>query len=131
MYWIALVRDLSEIEISRKKFLSMLRRPKRILMRIRKYKSDYGRRWYIPVLQKWYYTLGIVGFSHNLVFKTSELSKTVLEEREELNDAVALLTGNTRGVVVDYNNFHKSIKELRSIDFTEKQIENIAAQFNR
>lgn len=131
VYWIALVRDLGEIEISRKKFLSALRRPKRILMRIRKYKSDYGPRWYIPILQKWHFILGVVGLSRNLLFKTSALSKTILEEKEELNDAIAFLSSNTRGIVVEYNNFHQSIKELRSMDFTEKQIHNIASQFNR
>lgn len=129
--WIELVRAPAAIEASRARFLTSLRQPKRILMRIRKYRRDYGKRWVVPVLQRWHLGLALFGIGRERAFATGHGGGDVNRERLAFDKAIASLRQRTTVLTIDYDNFGVSARGLATLGLSERQIEAIVSRYRR
>ena len=129
--YVELLRAPEAIEASRNKFVRILRQPKRLMMRIRKYKKDYGTRWYIPILQRWYFVGSVLGVGHNRAFSTDRGKGGVMQERYCLNAVSARLRETTRVLTINYDDFDQTIGCLVEVGLTAAQIDQIRAAYNK
>ncbi|GAA4226593.1 hypothetical protein GGQ68_004813 [Sagittula marina] len=127
---IELVRNTEAIARSRDGFIGTLRKPKRWLMRIRKYRQDYGTRWYVPILQRWYFVPAMLGLGRNRAFATGSGDSSaagVAQERRGFDAAVARLRTTQDVTRIDYDAFADSVRGLAPLGFSDAQIAGIAA----
>ena len=129
--WIELKRSPEAIETSRANFISILRQPKRWIMRIRKYRREYGLRWYIPVLQRWYFLGAIFGWKSSGAFSTNSNFSDAILERKEFDLVLAKLRESVQVITIDYEAFNHSVESLEEIGFSKEQINRVRGYFRR
>ena len=127
--YIILRRRTKDIGESRKRLLEQLRQPRRIRMRIAKYRRDYGRRWMLPVLQRWYYPLALLGLFERRAFATAPEAASLSSEVEDFNRRVSALSPNADVVEILYEDFPDDARRLTRIGLTGAQIQSIVNSY--
>lgn len=129
--WIELKRRPEAIELSRTNFLSVLRQPKRWMMRVRQYRRDYGVRWYIPIMQRWFFLSALLGYNSRKAFSTNARVANAAQEREGFDVVVANIRKRAHVVTIDYDAFDQTVLGLTAIGFSHEQIAHIHSYFKR
>lgn len=127
--FVELLRAPESIEAPRNNFVQMLHHPKRIMLRIRQYKKDYGTRWYIPILQRWYFLGSVLRIGRNRAFSTDQGKSGVMRERDCLNAMSARLRETKCVLTIDYDDFDQTIGCLEAVGLTAAQIDQIRAAY--
>lgn len=126
---IQLCRANAAIERSRANFAATLRRPKRLILRMKQYRRKYGWRWLVPILQRWYFVPALLGFERERLFATNAGRVKLEDEREAFEAVIARLRAHAPVVTVDYDDFPLSVGSLKEYEFSYGQIEAIRASF--
>lgn len=129
--WIELTRSPEAISKSRNSFVTTLRKPKRWMMRVRRYRQDYGACWFLPILQRWYLVPAMLGIGRNRAFVTGGGECGVAQERATFDETVARLRKTTPVTTVDYDDFERTICRLEALGFDPKQVRSIADTYQR
>lgn len=129
--WIELTRSPEAISKSRNNFTTTLRKPKRWMMRVRRYRQDYGARWFLPILERWYLVPAMLGIGRDRAFATGGGERDVAQERATFDEAVTQLRKTTPVTTIDYDDFERTVYRLEALGFDLKQIQSIANTYKR
>lgn len=127
---IFLLRNEVSIERSKEQFVKQIFKPKRILMRIKKYYADYGWRFFIPILQRWRFILIPFGMKPSKAFNTIEVLGGGDAQKMESENFLSVVNSHANhSVILDYDNFHESVIGLKEIGFSDSAIDALVKKF--
>lgn len=126
---VELVRSPDAIAASRVNFVTTLRKPKRWSIRIRDYRRDYGWRWFIPVLQRWYMVPAMLGIGRSRAFATGAGQQELGKEGSIFNTQMERVREKFGLVTVDYDDFHRTVESLGGLGLDDSEIEEIKSRY--